>query len=100
MRDMRLGDSKVKIVDILDEAKNAVADRGKNYGNVYINHERIAAQWSITLGTEVTAEQVAMMMVQVKLARLMETPDHMDSWVDIAGYAWTGGKCVQEAPDS
>ena len=74
----------------------AVVSRGKTYGAVRSNHERIAAMWSVTVGKKVTPEQVAMMMVQVKLARLMETPDHTDSWVDIAGYAWTGDKCAKE----
>jgi len=85
--------------DILDEAKETVANRGEDYGEVWLNHERIATMWSTILATEVRAEQVAMMMVAVKLARLMETPDHRDSWVDIAGYAWTGAKCVEAKHD-
>lgn len=95
MRELRIGDY-TGMMNILDEAKAAVADRGKNYGDVYTNHERIATMWTVLLGHEVKAEQVAMMMVALKLARLVETPDHMDSWVDIAGYAWTGARCVEE----
>ena len=86
-------------MDILKKAMRTVASRGKTYGEVRSNHERIAAMWSVTVGTEVSPEQVAMMMIQVKLARLMETPDHKDSWVDIAGYAWTGDKCVKETAE-
>lgn len=26
-------------------------------------------------------------MICVKIARLIQSPDHLDSWVDIAGYA-------------
>lgn len=26
-------------------------------------------------------------MVVTKVARLVQTPDHLDSWVDVAGYA-------------
>ena len=29
-------------------------------------------------------------MIGLKLVRLAKTPDHMDSWIDIAGYARTG----------
>jgi hypothetical protein len=35
-----------------------------------------------------------MMMAGVKLARLSATPDHQDSWVDLAGYAATGSECL------
>lgn len=84
-------------MDLLKKAMRTVASRGKTYGEVRSNHERIAAMWSVTAGVDITPEQVAMMMIQVKLARLIETPDHGDSWVDIAGYAWTGDRCVKEA---
>jgi hypothetical protein len=29
-------------------------------------------------------------MVVTKVARLVQTPDHLDSWVDVAGYARCG----------
>lgn len=32
----------------------------------------------------------ALEMICVKMARLIQTPDHLDSWVDIAGYARCG----------
>jgi hypothetical protein len=31
-------------------------------------------------------------MIAVKLARLKTSPDHIDSWVDLAGYAAIGGE--------
>jgi len=64
-----------------------VAERGRAYGHPRPNHERIAALWSVILGTPVTAEQVALCMVQVKVSRLIQSPDHADSIDDIAGYA-------------
>jgi len=48
--------------------------------------------WSVLLNTEVTAHQVYQCMVAVKLARLMVTPRHEDSWVDICGYGALGGE--------
>lgn len=62
-------------------------DRKENYGDAKGNHERIAALWSVILGQDVTYQQVIQCMVAVKLARICETPDHRDSWVDVAGYA-------------
>jgi hypothetical protein len=37
----------------------------------------------------VSAEQVALCMMLVKISRLCQTPDHLDSVVDIAGYSRT-----------
>jgi hypothetical protein len=34
------------------------------------------------------------MMILLKMARLMETPNHRDSYVDMAGYAATGARVV------
>ena len=39
------------------------------------------------LAGEISAADVAMMMCCLKLARLKATPDHIDSAVDLAGYA-------------
>ena len=32
------------------------------------------------------------MYVMVKIARLVKTPSHIDSWTDLAGYAGLGGE--------
>ena len=41
---------------------------------------------------DITVEQVYACMIAVKLSRLIETPDHEDSWIDICGYAALGGE--------
>lgn len=89
--------------ELLETALATVANRGGDYGDVYTNHERIAVLWTVIFGREVKAHQVAMAMAAVKLARLVETPDHQDSWIDLAGYAAIGSECIdgeQEANDS
>ena len=78
--------------ELLKAALDAVTVRGSAYGDAYTNHKRIADFWSLILETEVRPDQVAPMMIGVKLARLIETPDHQDSYVDIAGYAATGSQ--------
>lgn len=85
----------MKKLEVLEEAMHAVEQRGENYGDVRENHQRIAALWSVVLGQRVTPEQVVLCMTCLKVARLMETPDHWDSWVDIAGY----GACGAEIAD-
>lgn len=78
----------LKAADLID------GDRAAIYGDARENHERIAAMWSAILGQDLTADQVYMCMIALKLARLANTPDHEDSWIDIAGYAALGGESV------
>ena len=79
--------------DILREAERLTSsDRNKNYGDPLVNHQRIANIWSVLLGIEVTPSQVALCLVGVKLARLVETPDHLDSFVDGAAYFAIAGE--------
>mgnify|MGYP003112110865 CR=1 FL=1 len=74
--------------DILAEAQDLITgDRAKTYGDAKLNHERIAAIWSVVLGHPVTPQQVALCMAGVKIARLAETPNHKDSHTDLIGYA-------------
>ena len=75
--------------ELLDEAKALVCgDRNAQYGDPRPNHERIAALWSAYLGRTVTAHDVAMCMVLVKVARDAHHPKR-DNLVDVAGYART-----------
>jgi len=86
----------------LAAAEATVKDREEHYGNPQQNFERIAALWNVILAgklykdthsqllnfsCQISAADVAMMMIGIKLARLIETPDHQDSAVDLAGYA-------------
>lgn len=79
--------------ECLDKAKEIVnGARQKNYGKPEKNFKQIAIYWSIYLDHDVSATDVALMMVLMKLARLQNKPDHDDSWVDIAGYAANGAE--------
>lgn len=82
--------------ELLTAAADIVADRGKAYGTIWENHERIAIIWTAILGVEITPEQVVACMIGTKLARIAQTQDHMDSWIDIAGYAACGSELVDE----
>lgn len=91
-------------VKLLDAAKATVADRGTAYGGVEDNFGRIARLWSAHLlnrtGTifTFTPDDVAQMMVLLKVARLENQPNHLDSWTDIAGYAACGAEITQDLP--
>lgn len=87
--------------EILDEAKRLInTDRAKDYGSPRVNHERIAALWSPILHMQVTPAQVALCMAQVKVSRLCQTPDHLDSFIDGAAYLAIAGELSrpQEIP--
>ena len=79
--------------ECLDKAKEIInGARQENYGKPERNFNQIAIYWSVYLGHDVSATDVALMMVLMKLARLQNKPDHDDSWVDIAGYAANGAE--------
>lgn len=86
----------------LEMAVTAVKQRHATYGSPKPNFDRITGLWNAykTPGMDVmfTAADVAIMMALVKVARLMETPDHVDSWVDIAGYAGCGAEVSEKNP--
>jgi hypothetical protein len=78
---------------VLTAALAAVnGDRDETYGRPEDNFHRIALMWSAYLGIAITPADVAAMNVLQKVGRLVNTPRHRDSWVDIAGYAACGGE--------
>ena len=79
-------------VEALREAARIIAgDRDVQYGGPEENLTRIAKIWSVLFEREITAEEVAMAMVGVKLARFVSKSGFQpDTWVDIAGYAGCG----------
>ena len=88
--------------NILTEAAAAVyGPRQSAYGHPRENFERTARLWTGYLfakdanATLLTASDVAYMMVLLKMARLMQTPDHRDSLVDMAGYAATAARVAE-----
>jgi hypothetical protein len=100
-------------VELLQEAIKIVAGaRRQAYGTPEDNFQVIADLWNavmrkkqaaldaaptapnVKLRVVLSSEDVALFMTLVKVARLAETPEHRDSWVDIAGYAGCGIRCV------
>lgn len=69
-------------------------DRHEDYGDAYDNHMRIANIWSVILQQEINPETVALCMLGVKVARLVNDMSKADSWIDIAGYAALGAEMV------
>lgn len=72
---------------LLKHAAAVVVNRRETYGCPRTSMEAIAKRWSLTLGHTVTPVQVALCLIDLKLARLAHDPTHLDSMVDVAGYA-------------
>ena len=79
-------------VQALREAATIIAgDRDVQYGGPEENFTRIAKIWSVIIGVDITPEDVAMMMVGLKVARYASKSGFQpDTWIDIAGYAGCG----------
>lgn len=65
-------------------------DRRDTYGAPEDTYRRISAMRAIVdeCGDPQIREILA--MIVTKVARLVQTPEHLDSWVDVAGYARCG----------
>jgi hypothetical protein len=70
--------------------------RSGDYGEPVDNFRRIANLWTAYLDgkAEVDEADAAIMQALIKIARLRETANHWDSWVDLAGYAASGWSAV------
>jgi len=84
--------------EILKQAEKLVTkDRQDIYGHPYVDFGRVAKLTeAIRESTLIEELKHALYMIQVKVARLLETPDHEDSIVDLIGYALTYHMIVVE----
>jgi hypothetical protein len=73
--------------ELLQHAAAVVRNRRRTYGEPELLFARVAERWSQHLGTKITATQVTLCLADLKLARLTIDPTHLDSLVDVAGYA-------------
>jgi hypothetical protein len=89
--------------EALDAAGRCVlADRNQAYGDPESNFANTAAIWTVHLrgrgllaeGKELEPFDVAALMIGLKLARLVTSPDKADTWVDIIGYGSCGIECA------
>jgi hypothetical protein len=87
----------VNRTETLTAAIDAVANR-RSYGAPEANFDRIAARWRTHLKNRfgvdapIDAASVAIMLGDMKAARLEEAIAHVDSWIDWAGYAACGAE--------
>lgn len=76
-------------MSVLEEARRVVEQRSAAYGSPDSNlpgYERLAALWSAALGVKISAEQVILCMILMKVSRELGRHQY-DNLVDICGYA-------------
>ena len=72
-------------------------DRQTDYGDPGSSINRMAETWSaVCPDMEFTPRRAVILMIATKLSRLAHNPNHMDSWVDVAGYAAIGAELCDE----
>ncbi len=78
--------------DFLKKAMEIVeGQRAIDYGDKTKNHENIAKLWSAFLDVEISAHDVAICMLLMKIARLKNAHTD-DCYVDMAGYSAIAGE--------
>ena len=76
-------------------------DRQNTYGTPEDNFQTIANFWNEYLGIKddffkLSPKDVAIMMMLLKVARMKSSPNHVDNYVDAAGYSIIAGSFVNE----
>ena len=78
--------------DLLNDARDTIVDRGLVYGEPTFNHLRIAQLWSAYLDHGIEPHEVAICMALVKIARIQESSQHEDSYLDACSYLAIAGQ--------
>ena len=76
----------MKASEVLLSATDVIGNRGRVYGHPRVNQGRIATRLQQLLEMPIEDYQACLAMVEIKLARLQETPNHVDSYIDACAY--------------
>ena len=76
----------MKAKEVLQSASDVMQDRGSIYGHPKVNQDRIAKRLSNLLEFPIEDYQACLAMVEVKLSRIQESPNHIDSYIDACAY--------------
>jgi Domain of unknown function (DUF6378) len=82
---------------LLGHAGDLMNRRRAEYGQPGDLFECVAVRWSQILRTKVTPAQVIVCLVDLKVARLAHDPRHLDSIIDVAGYAGCLAEVLSDA---
>jgi len=87
--------------EAIDKMKQVLESRGDDYGTPRHNHGIASDLINAYLKhhpnrNDLQPEDTMIMMVLIKVARLVSTPQHIDSIMDIAGYAFCAIDAINE----
>ena len=89
--------SKCSRENIIKQVEKCILnDRQNTYGTPEDNFQKITDYWNTYLNIKddtfkLTKQDVAIMMVLLKVARMGSSPNHLDNFVDAAGYSIIAG---------
>lgn len=78
------------INDFDQEIKTITQRRGEIYDHPAVDFSKVARMKKALPDFEDPRVKHIAEMICVKLARLSKSPNHVESWIDVAGYARTG----------
>ena len=82
---------KESLLEQFDSAyKSVTLDRREIYGSPQDTYRRIAAMRAVVDECPDLELREILGMIVTKVVRLVQTPTHLDSWIDIAGYSRCG----------
>ncbi|MEQ1672317.1 MAG: DUF6378 domain-containing protein [Hyphomicrobium sp.] len=94
---MKSNENPTSLLEQFDVAySNVTADRRDVYGAPEDTYRRISTMRTIVDECPDPQIREILAMIVTKVARLVQTPDHLDSWVDVAGYSRCGVMMLDE----
>jgi hypothetical protein len=86
--------------EILKTANELITkDRQITHGQAEDNFANISNLWSAYLNHPITQQDVAILMVLLKVVRFKGNPTHIDNAIDMCGYSALAGEIAQLAQD-
>jgi len=82
----------MKHTDIINGALDTLKPRGAAYGDVRENHDHIASLASTLTRKELSARDIALVLLAVKLGRMTTSPELADHYVDAVNYLAFAGE--------
>jgi hypothetical protein len=84
----------LRVLLLEDAAHITGNERNAVYGEPVELHRHIARIFNAITGRDLTAAEIADVHMATKLARMIASPDHRDSHVDLMAYAGIRYECI------